>query len=352
MNTILIHGYTSRQMYNTRNANNDLIVHFGSADSTDCLIVDHFFDYNSNRDFNFVFDDGTVLGQHDITAKYAPIYGTDGDDWLAIQNSDNGIIHGGAGNDGISGGSGHDELYGDDGDDTISGNDGNDTLDGGFGNDILSGGNGEDAYVFAKGYGTDTINEWGSDHSIIKLTDINSDEVTITDQWDSNLVLSVNGSEDSLIISNFKWGHSTYTFEFADGAIAAVNKDTWELEFSKLPEIPEDTTAVTGTVPELTEDEMTQAVADTISTLYEDDAMPTELFSAQGQTFISDVCDSISSNEGTDDTANMADLQAMILAENMSAFSDDSQVYDSMDFNNITDDPAILTQLLVSSTVQ
>ena len=352
MNTILIHGYTSRQMYNTRNANNDLIVHFGSADSTDCLIVDHFFDYNSNRDFNFVFDDGTVLGQHDITAKYAPIYGTDGDDWLAIQNGDNGILHGGAGNDGISGGSGHDELYGDDGDDTISGNDGNDTLDGGFGNDILSGGNGEDAYVFAKGYGTDTINEWGSDHSIIKLTDINSDEVTITDQWDSNLVLSVNDSEDSLIISNFKWGQSTYTFEFADGAIAAVNKDTWELEFSKLPEIPEDTTAVTETVPELTEDKMTQAAADTISTLYEDDAMPTELFSAQGQTFISDVCDSISSNEGTDDTANMADLQAMILAENMSAFSDDSQVYDSMDFNNITDDPAILTQLLVSSTVQ
>lgn len=242
LNTIIIHNYRASSMINTRNANNDLIINFGSADSTDCLIIDHFFDYNSNRDFNFVFDDGTVLGQYDIKAKYAPIYGTEGDDWLAIQNSDNGIIHAGAGNDGLSGGSGNDELYGEDGDDTLYGNDGNDILDGGAGNDILNGGNGTDTYIFAKGYGNDTINEWGSDHSIMKLTDINSDEVMITDQWGSNLVVSINGTEDTLIISNFKWGQAAYTFEFADGAIASVNKDTWELEFIKLPDPIEDDT--------------------------------------------------------------------------------------------------------------
>lgn len=44
------------------------------------------------------------------------------------------------------------------------------------------------------------------------------------------------GTEDTLIISNFKWGQATYTFEFADGAIATINKDTWELEFIKLPD--------------------------------------------------------------------------------------------------------------------
>lgn len=237
LNTVIIHNYRASSMINTRNANNDLIINFGSADSTDCLIIDHFFDYNSNRDFNFVFDDGTVLGQYDITAKYAPIYGTDSDDWLAIQNGDNGIIHGGAGNDGLSGGSGNDELYGEDGNDTLYGNDGNDILDGGLGNDILNGGNGIDTYIFAKGYGNDTINEWGSDHSIVKLTDINSDEVTITNQWGSNLVVSIDETEDMLIISNFKWGQATYTFEFADGAIATINKDTWELEFIKLPDL-------------------------------------------------------------------------------------------------------------------
>lgn len=242
LNTIIIHGYRTSSMINTRNAHNDLIINFGSADSTDCLIIDHFFDYNSNRDFNFVFDDGTFLGQYDIKAKYAPIYGTGGDDWLAIQNGDDGIIHGGAGNDGLGGGSGNDELYGEDGDDTLYGNDGNDILDGGAGNDILNGGNGTDTYIFAKGYGNDTINEWGSDHSIVKLTDINSDEVTITDQWGSNLVVSINGTEDTLIISNFKWGQAAYTFEFADGAIASVNKDTLELEFIKLPDPIEDDT--------------------------------------------------------------------------------------------------------------
>lgn len=232
-NTVLISGFTKSQMINTRNAQNDLIINFKGSE--DCLIIQHFFDYNSNRDINFIFDNGTVLGQYDITAKYAPIYGTDADDWLAIQNSDDGLIFGGDGNDGLSGGSGNDELYGENGNDTLYGNDGNDILDGGAGNDTLNGGNGTDTYIFAKGYNNDVINEWGSDSSIIQLTDINSDEVTVTDQWGSNLILSVNGTEDTITISNFKWGQASYTFEFADGAVATVNKETWALEFSVLP---------------------------------------------------------------------------------------------------------------------
>lgn len=236
-NTILIYGYRAKQMLNTRNAHNDLIIHFGSADSTDCLIIDHFFDYNSNRDITFVFEDGTVLGQYDITAKYEPIVGTDGNDWLAIQNSDNGTIHARAGNDGLSGGSGNDELYGEAGEDTLYGNDGNDVLDGGTGNDTLCGGNGEDTYVFARGYEQDTINEWGNDHSIVKLTDINSDEITVSDQWGSNLLIAVNDTDDVLTISNFKWGQASYTFKFADGAEGYVDKETWQLVLTKEPDV-------------------------------------------------------------------------------------------------------------------
>lgn len=241
-NTILIYGYRANQMINTRNAHNDLIIHFGSADSTDCLIIDHFFDYNSNRDINFVFEDDTVLGQYDITAKYEPIVGTDDNDWLSIQNGDNGIIHAGAGNDGLNGGSGNDELYGEDGDDTLYGNDGNDVLDGGTGIDTLCGGNGEDTYVFAKGYEQDTINEWGSDHSTVLLTDINSDEITVSDQWGSNLLISVNDTDDVLTISNFKWGQATYTFKFADGAEGYVDKDTWQLILTKQPDVVKEQT--------------------------------------------------------------------------------------------------------------
>ena len=340
-NTIIIHGYRASSMINTRNAHNDLIINFGSADSTDCLIIDHFFDYNSNRDFNFVFDDGTVLEQYDITAKYAPIYGTDGDDWLAIQNGDNGIIHGSAGNDGLSGGSGNDELYGEDGDDTLYGNDGNDILDGGAGNDILNGGNGMDTYIFAKGYGNDTINEWGSDHSIVKLTDVNSDEVTITDQWGSNLVVSINETEDTLIISNFKWGQATYSFEFADGAIASVNKDTWELEFSKLPDIPE-----------TSEDELVQDNADILSELYADDSLTSDILTETDSTVISDISDSVSVNEDSDEVADQTDIQVMILTENMSAFADEDNVFDNADVLDSTNDMSMMNQLLVGSQVQ
>lgn len=269
-NTILIYGYKANQMINTRNAHNDLIIHFGSADSTDCLIIDHFFDYNSNRDISFVFDDGTVLGQYDITAKYEPIVGTDGNDWLAIQNSDNGIIHAGAGNDGLNGGSGNDELYGEEGDDTLYGNDGNDVLDGGTGIDTLCGGNGEDTYIFAKGYEQDTINEWGSDHSTVLLTDINSDEITVSDQWGTNLLISVNDTDDVLTISNFKWGQATYTFKFADGAEGYVDKDTWQLVLIKEPDVVDEEVDQEVDNEELNSDENTfeeaSQVEDTDST--------------------------------------------------------------------------------------
>ena len=336
LNTIIIHGYRASSMINTRNAHNDLIINFGSADSTDCLIIDHFFDYNSNRDFNFVFDDGTILSQYDITAKYAPINGTDGDDWLAIQNGDNGIIHGGLGNDGLSGGSGNDELYGEEGDDTLYGNDGNDILDGGTGNDTLCGGNGTDTYIFAKGYAQDTINEWGSDHSIVELTDINYNEITVSDQWGSNLLISVNGTDDVLTISNFKWGQSTFTFKFADGAEGYVDRETWKLVLTKQPDVVEDTE---------------QMGAELLESLYEDDSLMSDFFAEDGagSTLITDVTESTALDGDSDDISDMTDIQAMLLAENMSAFGNDDQVYDSMNITDMTADTSLTDSLLVSS---
>lgn len=332
LNTVVIHGYTSADMYNTRMANNDLVIDFGE-DTGDRLIMTSFFNYNSNRDFNFVFDDGTVLGQYDIKAASAPIVGTDGDEWLSVQGNDGGIIHAGAGNDGLSGGSGNDELYGEDGDDTLYGNDGNDLLDGGIGNDILNGGNGEDTYIFAKGYAQDTINEWGSDHSIVKLTDINSDEVTVSDQWGSNLLISVNGTDDVLTISNFKWGQSTFTFKFADGAEGYVDKDTWQLVLTKQSDEIEDTE---------------QMGAELLESLYDDDTLMSELFT-EDSTVITDVIESTALDDENDNISDMADIQAMLLAENMSAFGNDDQVSDSMNITDIMADTSPMDSLLVSS---
>lgn len=337
LNTILIHGYTAADMHNTRMANNDLVIDFG-IDTGDRLIIQGFFNFNSNRDFNFVFDDETVLGQHDIQAVSAPIVGTDGDDWLSVQGDDDGIIHAGAGNDGLSGGSGNDELYGEDGDDTLYGNDGNDTLDGGTGNDSLNGGNGEETYIFAKGYAQDTINEWGSDHSIVELTDINSDEITVSNQWEANLLISVNSTDDVLTISNFKWGQSTFTFRFADGAEGYVDKDTWQLVLTKQPDVIEDTE---------------QIGAELLESLYEDDTIMSDFFTEDGadSTVITDVTESTALDGDSNDISDMTDIQVMLLAENMSAFGNDDQVYDSMNFGDITVDTTSLDQLLVNTPI-
>lgn len=339
-NIIMIHGYTVDDMHNTRESNNDLIIDFGE-NSGDRLIVTGFFNYNSNRDFNFLFDDETVLGQYDIQAASAPISGTDADEWLNVQGNDGGVIHAGAGNDGLSGGSGNDELYGEDGDDTLYGNDGDDLMDGGAGNDQLNGGNGTDTYIFAKGYGNDTINEWGNDHSIVKLTDVNSDDVTITDQWGSNMILTINSTGDTLTISNFKWGQCTCSFEFVDGAVASVNKDTWELEFSKMPDIPE-----TG------EDDIVQENSDILSELYLDDSLNSDILTETDSTVISDISDSTSVTDESNEIADQTDIQVMILTENMSAFASEDNVFDNADVLNSTDDMSIMNQLIVGSQVQ
>lgn len=155
------------------------------------------------------------------------------------------------------------------------------------------------------------------------------------------LQLLINGTEDTLIISNFKWGQATYSFEFADGAIASVNKDTWELEFSKLPDIPE-----------TSEDEIIQDNADILSELYADDSLTSDIFTETDSTVISDVSDSVSVDDDSEEVADQIDIQVMILTENMSAFADEDNVFDNADVLNTTNDMSMMNQLLVGYQVQ
>ena len=67
------------------------------------------------------------------------------------------IITGGAGNDTLGGQGDNDTLHGGDGNDTLNGDAGADRLTGGTGNDAMNGGNGNDVFVFAAGFGSDTI---------------------------------------------------------------------------------------------------------------------------------------------------------------------------------------------------
>ena len=92
---------------------------------------------------------------------------------------------------------------------------------------------GTHTYIFGKGYSCDTINEWGNDHSIVELIDVNTNEINVSNQWENNLIISINDTDDVLIINNFKWGQSSYSFRFADGAEGYVDKNTWNLILTK-----------------------------------------------------------------------------------------------------------------------
>ena len=294
--TIVIHGYSAEDMNSVRENDNSLSISFGD-ETGDKLIVKSFYEDYLDRNYQFVFDDGTVLGKSDINAKAAPIIGTDGDDNIYATNGD-------------------------------------DIIDGGAGNDTLAGSNGEDTYIFGKGYGQDSVNEWGSDHSFVVLKDINSDEITVSDQWGSNLLISVNDTEDVLTVSNFKWGQSTFTFSFADGAEGYVDKNTWELVLTKQPDTVE-------------EEDIEQTFTEYLSNIYSDDIFGGDLTAEN--TVISDVNDSAIIGEESKDISDIANIQTMLLVENMSAFSNDSQISDGINIGDITADTSALDQLLINS---
>ncbi|MFD1327172.1 calcium-binding protein [Mycoplana ramosa] len=78
-----------------------------------------------------------------------------GDTYVSIEN--------------LTGSSYGDKLTGNNGANRINGGNGNDTLNGGAGNDTLTGGAGADVFVFAKGYGKDTITDFQNNIDDIDL---------------------------------------------------------------------------------------------------------------------------------------------------------------------------------------
>ncbi|WP_119462595.1 calcium-binding protein [Rhodospirillaceae bacterium SYSU D60014] len=109
-------------------------------------------------------DDGLAGG-----AGTDMLLGGHGDDRLDGGAGDD-SLDGGYGDDQLAGGSGTDTLLGSHGDDRLDGGEGADTLDGGYGDDVLAGGYGDDqlvggrgsdVFVFAVGFGQDTIGDFG-----------------------------------------------------------------------------------------------------------------------------------------------------------------------------------------------
>jgi Ca2+-binding RTX toxin-like protein len=193
---------------------NDLILSL--KDSTDQITVrNHFFGEGYAIEA-IEFADGTVWDKTYINDVLV-LQSTDGDDTL-YTNDNVHTLSGGLGNDTLIGGSSSDEV-----------------LNGGKGNDWLEGWDGNDTYLFARGDGQDTIQEWhyywygASDNkdTIQFAEGITPDDVQITrsgtdfNTSDNNLILSLKGSADQITVWEYfhHKGAVIETVQFADGTV-------------------------------------------------------------------------------------------------------------------------------------
>lgn len=330
-NTIQLSGLDIASA-NFSRSGNDLTISFGG----DAIILKQYYDF-----YNFNIN-GT-----DVSALINSLHGSDNDDWMSVSNTNVDSLYGEGGNDNLSGNSGNDSLYGGTGNDTLNGNDGDDILDGGEGNDWLYGGNGNDTYIFGKGYGNDTIEDWGGSSKVV-FKDVNSNDVTVSNLWDSTLEMTVNSTGDKLTINGYKWNQGGYTFEFADGATGTVNRDTWELELNQ-PNTQEET-ANTDAAIACAEDKI-QASADQLSNLYENDGLDLEMVQDEIHLY-KDAANVAAAEEPDEPIADQTDVQVMLLTENMSAFGAEDNISDSMDQMDPTVDMSVMNQLLVATSVQ
>ena len=226
-----------------RRVSNNLVLNF--KDSTDSITVTNYFYNEPNYSYRLDeirFHDGTVWNVALVKEKV--LAGTEGADTL-IGYLGNDSISGLGGNDKITGGTGNDLLAGDEGDDLLYagegddtllggvGNDnlygeaGNDTITGGLGNDTLDAGAGSDTYVFNKGDGQDTINNYDTSAGRVDVLQLGEGIVTedvTARRVSNNLVLNFKDSTDSITVTNYFYNEPNYSYRldeirFHDGTV-------------------------------------------------------------------------------------------------------------------------------------
>lgn len=188
--------------------------------STDRVTVENYFSDNVFYHLDQVrFANGVTWTRADVEAMV--LIPTSGNDRLIGYDSDDRLL-GELGDDYLQGNGGNDFLDGGLGDDSIDGGTGNDILIGGAGNDRLEGGEGSDIYLFGRGHGKDTIKNFDLSNSVdaIQYKDgILSSDVTVSRDG-SNLILSIAGTPDSVVIENYFASNAYYHLDeirFSDG---------------------------------------------------------------------------------------------------------------------------------------
>ncbi|WP_122209047.1 calcium-binding protein, partial [Pseudomonas viridiflava] len=172
------------------------------------------------------FSDGSFLTTDQI--RTALLIGTVGDDIIFGYDSAD-VLKGASGNDTLSGRAGNDALLGGEGKDMLNGEDGNDILDGGAGNDTLNGGYGSDTYVFRRGAGQDTVNNYAYNDTtpnkldVVKLEGLNPADVLLRREV-NDLIIQIKSTGETLkVSSHFSTsailGYTIDQLQFDDGTI-------------------------------------------------------------------------------------------------------------------------------------
>jgi len=188
----------------------------------------------SNQLEKVQFGDGAILTGREITDISLDSHGTSGNDFLYGSSIDD-RFYGEDGNDTIFGGGGDDLLYGGLGNDTLYGDvyygvNGNDVLDGGPGNDMLEGDTGADLYLFGRGYGQDTINDYdtsGSRDTLRFGSDVLASDVELTRSGD-DMVFRIRGTSDQVTVQQWMAGpeYQVEGVEFGDGVVLTAQEVT------------------------------------------------------------------------------------------------------------------------------
>lgn len=130
------------------------------------------------------------------------------------------VVAGGTGQDQLYGDAGNDKLYGNEDNDRLYGGDGDDLLVGGTGNDQLNGGNGRDSYVFGRGYGHDTVDNYDYDGAsasfdrILLAGGLTRADITLLRSYD-DLIVTIKDTQETLRIANYFYqdGASPYAVD-------------------------------------------------------------------------------------------------------------------------------------------
>lgn len=206
-------------------------LNLGLAGSGDAIELRGWQDSNSSQIARFEFADGTVWTSDTIPFQF--MAGTDGYDVLTGTSGDDAIF-GRRGNDVVSGGAGNDTLFGGDGYNILHGEAGDDFLNAGEGG-FLMGGLGNDTYLFNRGGGEVTIDQYlaegddsgyfagTSDVDVIRFgVGVAASEIVVTFSPDTGaLNLNIAYSNDVIHIQGWQDAnsHRIARFEFFDGTV-------------------------------------------------------------------------------------------------------------------------------------